>query len=159
MNSLEKKFNFGVVSAGRIYRSRQPDKEFLEYLKKKYNIKTIVVLRTNLDESEKEFCQNNGIQLIKLPVKRWRRWPEPKGIQDFFRLLDKRDCCPVLVHCWHGKDRTSALIALYRLGYENWKFKEAINEMKHWKANWLCRLFIRTHVYKILAGLEEKNTS
>ncbi len=83
---IEKKFNFGVVNPGKLYRSSQPDSGFLKHLKAQYGIKTIVVLRTNVDPEEKAFCEANNISLVQLPIKSWRRWPEPDEIQNFFKL-------------------------------------------------------------------------
>ena len=36
---------------------------------------------------------------------------------------------PVLVHCWHGSDRTGAVCAMYRVVFNNWSKDDAINEM------------------------------
>ncbi len=36
---------------------------------------------------------------------------------------------PVLVHCWHGSDRTGAVCAMYRIVFNNWSKEEAIDEM------------------------------
>ena len=36
---------------------------------------------------------------------------------------------PVLVHCWHGSDRTGAIMAAYRVVFENWSKEDAIAEL------------------------------
>ena len=36
----------------------------------------------------------------------------------------------VLVHCYHGSDRTGATIAMYRIIFENWSIEDAVKEMK-----------------------------
>ena len=36
---------------------------------------------------------------------------------------------PVLVHCWHGSDRTGAVCAMYRIVFDHWSKEDAINEM------------------------------
>ncbi len=36
---------------------------------------------------------------------------------------------PVLVHCWHGSDRTGAVCAAYRIVFENWTVETALAEM------------------------------
>lgn len=38
---------------------------------------------------------------------------------------------PVLVHCWHGSDRTGVFVATYRLVFENWTHATAIDEFRH----------------------------
>lgn len=37
---------------------------------------------------------------------------------------------PILVHCQHGSDRTGAVIALYRIVFQNWTKQAAIRELK-----------------------------
>ena len=77
---LEKKLNFGVVSEDKFYRSKQPTEEFLIYLKKTRRIKTIVVLLTEIPEFEERFCKENNINLVRLPIKSWRKWPQTTRI-------------------------------------------------------------------------------
>lgn len=36
---------------------------------------------------------------------------------------------PILVHCWHGADRTGAVVALYRMVVQGWSRERAIGEM------------------------------
>jgi tyrosine-protein phosphatase SIW14 len=37
---------------------------------------------------------------------------------------------PVLVHCWHGSDRTGFVIAGYRMVFMNWTADQAIEELR-----------------------------
>lgn len=37
---------------------------------------------------------------------------------------------PVLVHCWHGSDRTGFVVAGYRLVVQGWSKEEAIDELR-----------------------------
>ena len=38
---------------------------------------------------------------------------------------------PLLVHCWHGSDRTGAVIAAYRMVVEGWPRQQAIDEFRN----------------------------
>lgn len=38
---------------------------------------------------------------------------------------------PVLIHCWHGSDRTGAVVAMYRMVFQDWPREKAIDEFKH----------------------------
>lgn len=154
--AIEQKFNFGVVSEGKICRSGQPDEKFLLYLKKTYGIKTIVALRMEIPEFEERFCKKNGINLVRLPIKSWRRWPESDEVQDFFKLFQHTWNLPALIHCHRGKDRTSAMVALYRIGCDKWDPKDAIAEMRQWKANWFWRFFIQTRANKVIQRFKER---
>ncbi|HTG02214.1 MAG TPA: tyrosine-protein phosphatase [Nitrospirota bacterium] len=38
---------------------------------------------------------------------------------------------PVLIHCWHGSDRTGLLSAMYRIVFQGWSRESAIDELMH----------------------------
>lgn len=38
---------------------------------------------------------------------------------------------PILVHCWHGSDRTGSVIAAYRIVFQNWTPAAALDELRH----------------------------
>ena len=47
---------------------------------------------------------------------------------DALRIIKNRKG-PVLLHCWHGSDRTGATVAAYRIVFNNWTKGQAIDEM------------------------------
>lgn len=38
---------------------------------------------------------------------------------------------PVLVHCWHGSDRTGVFVAAYRIVFQGWTREAAAEEFRH----------------------------
>ena len=40
---------------------------------------------------------------------------------------------PILIHCWHGSDRTGVVVAMYRILFENYTKEEAISELREKK--------------------------
>jgi protein tyrosine/serine phosphatase len=36
---------------------------------------------------------------------------------------------PILIHCWHGSDRTGVIIAAYRVIFNHWSKSDALDEM------------------------------
>lgn len=38
---------------------------------------------------------------------------------------------PVIVHCWHGSDRTGSVVAAYRIVFQNWTREAALDELRH----------------------------
>lgn len=38
---------------------------------------------------------------------------------------------PLLVHCWHGSDRTGTFVAAYRIVFQNWTREAALDEFVH----------------------------
>lgn len=37
---------------------------------------------------------------------------------------------PILIHCWHGADRTGVVSAAYRIAVQNWPVEDAVAEME-----------------------------
>lgn len=38
---------------------------------------------------------------------------------------------PVMLHCWHGSDRTGSVVAAYRIVFQNWTPAAALDELRH----------------------------
>lgn len=38
---------------------------------------------------------------------------------------------PVMVHCWHGSDRTGSFVAAYRIVFQRWTPAAALDELRH----------------------------
>ncbi len=38
---------------------------------------------------------------------------------------------PVMVHCWHGSDRTGSFVAAYRIVFQKWTPAAALDELRH----------------------------
>lgn len=107
----------------KVFRSSQPDKDDMPLLQQ-LSIADVLNLRsihTDDDEAEgaplrlhhirtsaREISQNEIIQALKIIT-------TAKG--------------KILVHCWHGSDRTGAVIASYRIVVQGWSKAEAIDEM------------------------------
>lgn len=51
-----------------------------------------------------------------------------KQLIDVLRIIQNRKG-QILVHCWHGSDRTGVTIAAYRIIFNNWSKSQAIDEM------------------------------
>lgn len=126
---LEARYRFGAVEEGKLYRAKQPDEKFLEYLRGVYRIKTIVNLRRDLEIFEKEFAERNNIKLI---VMRMGSYEKPIGdyINKFFEIADNPENQPVLVHCRGGIDRTGVVAAVYRIKRQGWSVDNAKKEME-----------------------------
>lgn len=111
-----------------VYRSEQPSVALLPVLKAQ-DIQMVINLRSrNRDPqhlSPKEF------QLVHIPINTWAISRE-----DLFQVMQaiqqaQNNQQKVLIHCYHGSDRTGASIAMYRIIFENWPVEDALNEMKH----------------------------
>jgi protein tyrosine/serine phosphatase len=104
--------NFYWVDSN-IYRSEQPDDESFKSLVK-LGIKEIVNLREyHSDEDAKE----NQFAVHRVPM-------EAGSVTEAQLLVAlteiKSRKAALLIHCWHGSDRTGATVAAYRIVFQNW---------------------------------------
>lgn len=107
-----------------LYRSALPDEQGYAAADD-MGIKTVVNLRPGKG-AEKPVGRADPAY-VNIPV----RTAEPTYDQarEFFKVVDDAERTPVLVHCYHGADRTGAFTALYRINRQGWSKDEAIREM------------------------------
>lgn len=109
----------------KLYRSGQPTAQGMTNLAA-MGIRTIVNLRSSHSDKDR---------IGKLPMRyrhiRTEAWDV--GVKDavsFAKLMADTNNHPVLVHCYHGSDRTGAMVALYRIIFEGWTRDAAAMEME-----------------------------
>ena len=109
----------------KLYRSAQPTAEGMTNLVA-LGVKTVINLRDNASDAD----EIGGLPLAarRIEIATWN--PKVEQVREFFKILDDTNAVPVLVHCWHGADRTGTMCALYRILRQDWKVEDAINEMK-----------------------------
>ena len=121
----------GLANAAKVsenlYRGAAPSAQGLASLKA-LGIKTIVDFRETSAYSEE--AHSLGFKYFRLPFGQTHP-PSDEMIEKFFSIISAPDNCPVFVHCREGRDRTGAMIALYRIRYEGWKNEDAYNEALH----------------------------
>ncbi|WP_299799730.1 dual specificity protein phosphatase family protein [uncultured Maribacter sp.] len=105
-----------------VYRSEQPSKKGMKELEA-MGIKSILNLRRQKTDEKK--IKGLNLQLNRIPLK-----AATIDFDDIFNALRSMQQAekPVLVHCWHGSDRTGAIIAASRMVFENWSKEKAIAE-------------------------------
>lgn len=62
---------------------------------------------------------------------------------------------PVLVHCWHGSDRTGSIVAAYRVVFQNWTPEAAVDEFRHGGFGYHERWF--PNLLKLLGTLDAED--
>ena len=107
-----------------LYRSEQPSKKGFKELEAA-GVKTIVNLRRLKDDNQKAKNTNLKLEHIRLTTKKITE-------EDIIKVLKTihKSKKPVLVHCWHGSDRTGITTAAYRIVFENWTKEQAIAEYR-----------------------------
>jgi protein tyrosine/serine phosphatase len=128
----EKRFNFRTVEENKIYRSGLPSKNDLAYLRDKYKIKTIFSFSGDVTPKYKDiedFARENSVTLYKLAMVT-EKDPVREYVEIYLEEVNKSNNWPVLVHCGAGVDRTSWMIALYRMVHQGWTWERAYEEAK-----------------------------
>lgn len=137
--------NFRLVQPGILYRSGQMNGAGFRRIVRDYGIRTVVTLRESdhlkkaegqATQWEENYCRENGIAYVRIQV---REWWSPDGpapalapLEEFLEVMrhPERFPRPVLVHCFAGKHRTGAFVAIYRMEFDRWPVQKAIEEMR-----------------------------
>ncbi len=105
-----------------VYRSKQPDDEAMAALEG-MGMRSILNLREY--HSDEDDAQDTHLKLYHVPV-------NAGDVDDAFVIKALRAIAtaekPILIHCWHGSDRTGVVAAMYRMVFQSWPRKEAIDE-------------------------------
>lgn len=111
-----------------LYRSEQPSAE-LSQLIQTYQIDVIINLRAR--HKDPKIVQDPSIKYVHLPIHTWQINRE--DLLQVMRTIQqaKQKQQKVLIHCYHGSDRTGASVAMYRIIFQGWSIEAAKQEMKH----------------------------
>lgn len=116
--------NFHEVDAeNRIFRSAQPDREEFRELERR-GFRTILNLR-NFHSDRRKI---RGLQLRECPVPCNAGSVAEADLDRALRIL-RDEPKPLLIHCWHGSDRTGTVVAAFRIVFNGWEVETAIEEM------------------------------
>ena len=115
--------NLHQVDEG-LYRSAQATAEGFKNLQA-HGVRVVLSLRSSHDD--RTLAGDTELELLRLPMAAW--FIKDADIIAALKIMRQRDK-PLLVHCWHGADRTGAVIAAYRIVCQNWTAEEAIREMR-----------------------------
>jgi tyrosine-protein phosphatase SIW14 len=106
----------------KVWRSAQPDTADFADLRK-LGIKDVLNLREWHDDSS--VSRSVGVNLHRVAINPGNV-REKDLIQAVKILRDARGS--ILVHCWHGSDRTGTVVALYRMSVDGWPRDKAVAE-------------------------------
>ena len=60
---------------------------------------------------------------------------------------------PLIVHCWHGSDRTGSFVAAYRIVFQGWTREAALDEFRHGGYGFHEKWF--PNLLTLLGGIDE----
>lgn len=109
----------------KLYRSEQPDDDDFEMIEK-LGIKEVLNLRNF--HSDDEEAEDTKLKLHHLRMEAGKV-TEADVLSALTIIKDAKG--PVLIHCWHGSDRTGIIAAAYRVVCQNWSKEDALDEMKN----------------------------
>jgi len=107
----------------KVYRSAQPDRKGFQELQA-LGIKTVLSFRDH--HSDDKEAKGLGLTLHRIKMEAGEIKDEE--VAEALRII-RTSKGPVLIHCWHGSDRTGLVSAMYRILYQNWSKEEAIEEL------------------------------
>jgi tyrosine-protein phosphatase SIW14 len=107
----------------KVYRSAQPDRKGFQELKT-LGITNVLSFRDHHADDK----DAKGLGLTLYRVKMEAGEIEDGQVAEALRII-RTAKGPVLIHCWHGSDRTGLISALYRILFQNWSKDEAIEEL------------------------------
>jgi len=108
-----------------VYRSGQPDAEAMAEAEK-FGIRRVLTLREYHDDEEE--TKASGLHIFRIPMDAAKIKNE--DVVAALKIIKASDE-PILVHCWHGSDRTGTVIAMYRIVEQGWSKEAALDELKH----------------------------
>ena len=124
---VNQQHNFYRIS-DTVFRSEQPNAEIIPELKK-HDIDVVINLRSR--DKDKTVLSQQNFQLVHVPIHTWAL--DRNNLLSVMKTIKtaKNKNQKVLIHCYHGSDRTGASVAMYRIIFENWSTQDALNEMKY----------------------------
>ncbi|HEY6011981.1 MAG TPA: dual specificity protein phosphatase family protein, partial [Nitrospirota bacterium] len=108
----------------KVYRSAQPDTKGFKELQA-LGIKNVLSFR---DYRSDDNGKDSGLNLYRVEMETGDITTEK--VIEALRIIKNADG-PILIHCWHGSDRTGLVSAMYRILFQGWSKDEAIDELMH----------------------------
>lgn len=107
-----------------LYRAGQPDAEGFTDIEQ-MGIRSVLNLREFHKDTRK--ARHTRLVLLAYPVAAGE--VTAADVENCLQLLVWAPK-PLLMHCWHGSDRTGIVVAAYRIVFQNWSVEEAEREFR-----------------------------
>ncbi|MEO5804266.1 MAG: tyrosine-protein phosphatase [Verrucomicrobiota bacterium] len=107
----------------KVYRSSQPDRRGFEDA-----IKLGIPNVLNLRDNHSDDAEAKGLKIKTYRVEMNAGTIKERDLIKALKII-KNSNGPILIHCWHGSDRTGLLCAMYRIVFQNWTKEAAADEL------------------------------
>ncbi|PJG85519.1 tyrosine-protein phosphatase [Conservatibacter flavescens] len=111
----------------KLYRSEQLLPDHYALLKQN-DIKTLINLRFFDRNDDRQAFGQYPLTLINTPLLTWHITPKEVA-EVLWQIEQQQKQGAVLIHCYHGADRTGLISAMYRVIYQGWSLPKAKLEM------------------------------
>jgi hypothetical protein len=135
------------VTPGRVYRSGQMTADGFADAVARFGLRTFINLQDEYPDpdvrlyavgggtvKESELCRRLGVRYVFLQPdlisRRHVPAQRPEAIDRLLEILDDPNTYPVLLHCRAGLHRTGVMVAVYRMEYEGWGRRAALQELR-----------------------------
>ena len=127
---------------------------------KALGIKSVINLRYFNRRKNQTALLDKNLILLNRPLLTWDI--RPQQIAEILHLIEQQQTLgPVLIHCYHGADRTGLIAGMYRIIFQGWSMEDAKAEMqqgpyghhKVWKN--IDRLFNEKTIEQVQAQLNQ----
>jgi protein-tyrosine phosphatase len=156
---------WGVVVAGKIYRSGQLSSHLVKETLAKHRIQRIVDLTFDNRNDENHTAEVAAAADLGIEYRLYPLDSDGTGDVHIYAqavaAVDKaeREGQIVLVHCYAGSQRTGGVVALYRLLVQNWSPEQVLLEMRRYKydphESPILLNFLNEHIEEIATELVE----
>jgi protein tyrosine/serine phosphatase len=109
----------------KVYRSAQPTRRGFQEVQS-MGIRSVLNLRDY--HSDEDDAQDTVLSLYRVKMEAGEITNEK--VIEALRIIGKAQG-PVLIHCWHGSDRTGLISAMYRIVFQGWSKEAAIDELTY----------------------------
>jgi protein tyrosine phosphatase (PTP) superfamily phosphohydrolase (DUF442 family) len=119
---------FAKVDSG-LARGARPSPSAIAYLAH-HGYRTVIAFIH--DPAEGDLVRAAGMRYVEIPMTATlfgASTPNDHDIDRFFDAVLDTTAGPAFMHCVHGKDRTGAMAAIYRIEVSGWKSERAVAEM------------------------------
>jgi len=116
--------NFYKVDNG-VFRSGQPSRQAFREMEQ-LGIKEVLNLRNYHNDND----EAEGTNLVLHRVAMSASSSEWDKLVKALQIINNRKG-PIVIHCWHGSDRTGLIVALYRIVFQRWTKEDALNELEN----------------------------
>lgn len=111
----------------KLFRSEQLTEKDYGLLRQS-NVRTLINLRFFDRNDDQQAFGKTPLKLVNTPLLTWAITPKEVA-EVLWQIEQHQRNGAVLVHCYHGADRTGLISAMYRVVYQNWDLHEAKREM------------------------------